>query len=166
MQTITPEQAIYDSKPDKPVFVISSLNKKPNGMICSWWSKISDDPAIIAVSLWKKGNTHKLIIKSKEFVVAVPNKSLEKELMFFGSNHGHKIDKFEKTKIKSEKAKFVDVPLISDATFNFECKLIKKLVFGEMVVFFGKVAAAYQNKKKKVLVHTRTANNKRVFEEI
>jgi flavin reductase (DIM6/NTAB) family NADH-FMN oxidoreductase RutF len=166
MQKISPSKAIYDAKPDKPVFVISSDNKKPNGMICSWWSKISDDPAVVAVSLWKKGNTHKLILKSKEFVVAVPNRSLEKDLMFFGSNHGHKIDKFKETKIETEKAKFVGVPLLKKATYNFECKLVKSFVFGEMIVFFGKVVAAYNNPEKKVLIHTKTINEKRVFEEI
>ena len=60
MKKIPAEKAIYDSKPDKPVFVISvDKNKKPSGMICAWNMKASDVPAVLAVSLWKKGNTHK-----------------------------------------------------------------------------------------------------------
>lgn len=167
MQKISPEKAIYNAKPDKPVFVISVDNKnKPNGMICSWWGKISDDPAVVAVSLWKKGNTHNLILKSKEFVVAVPNKSLEKEVRFFGEHSGKNTDKFKKTRIETEKARLVKSPLLKKATYNLECKMIKSLVFGEMIVFFGKVVAAHYNKGKKVLVHTKTVNEKRVFEEI
>jgi flavin reductase (DIM6/NTAB) family NADH-FMN oxidoreductase RutF len=153
-------------KPEGCIFVISRDKKgKPNGMVASWYMKCSEEPPLIAVSLWNLGNTHKLIRESKEFIVAVANKGLEKELMYFGSRSGRTVEKFKETKIKTEKAKHVNLPLIKDATFNFECKLEKEVKVGECVMFIGRILESYHNPKKKVLMCMSSKNKKRVFKE-
>ena len=45
-------------------------------MIAGWCMKCSLEPPMYAVSLSKKGNTRRLISKSEEFIIAVPNKTL------------------------------------------------------------------------------------------
>jgi flavin reductase (DIM6/NTAB) family NADH-FMN oxidoreductase RutF len=159
--------AIKKFRPEKAVFVISydNTNHRPSGMVCGWSTTCSSDPDMIAVSLWKKGYTHKLIQETKEFVVAVPNKSLLKAIKVFGENHGDKLDKFKVSKVKTSSSKFIKPPLLSDATMNFECVLDKEIDSGDHILFLGKIVASYINEGKKVLVNMGRKDGKRVFKE-
>lgn len=166
MIKVTPKQAFSAFKPESCVFVISvESDGRPSGMIAGWNMKCSIEPPLFAVSLAKKGYTHKLIQESKEFVIAVPNKSLAKELEYFGSTHGNVIDKFKATKIKTVKACLIKPPLIRDATINLECKLFKEVDSGDHIIFIGQVVASYLNKDKKVLLNMKAVDGQRVFKE-
>ena len=123
MIQISASEAFNMFKPESCVFVLSiDENNKPSGMIAGWNMKCSSNPPLFAVALSKKGNTQKLIKQSKEFVVAVPNKSLEQPLLFFGSHHGNEVDKFKETNIETMKASKTKTPLLKDATINMECE--------------------------------------------
>jgi flavin reductase (DIM6/NTAB) family NADH-FMN oxidoreductase RutF len=166
MEEVNVSEAFDKFKPEPVVFVISvDRNGKPSGMSAGWTMKCSSSLSTIAVVLSKKGYTHKLIEESEEFVIAVPNKGLEKELLFFGETHGDKVDKFKETGIETEKSKFVRSPLVKNATINFECKLEKEVDSGNNTIFIGKILACYVNKNKKVLLNMKTIDGKRVFEE-
>ncbi len=166
MEKSSIKKAFDKFKPESCVFVISvDENEKPSGMIASWNMKCSAEPSLFAVSLSKRGYTHKLIQQSKEFVVAVPNKELEEALLLFGSKHGNEIDKFAESKIKTAKAEFVKSPLIEGATINFECELFREVDSGDHIIFIGKILASYINKEKKILLNMKKENGKRLFEE-
>lgn len=166
MEKVNTKDAFDKFKPESCVFVISvNEGGKPNGMIAGWNMKCSVEPPLFAVSLSKGGYTHKLIRKSKEFVIAVPGKELEEILVFFGSTHGDEADKFAKTQIETEKAEFVKSPLIKNAAINFECELYKEVDSGDHIIFIGKILASYLNKDKKVLLNMKKVDGKRVFNE-
>lgn len=166
MEEVSAEEAFSRLKPERCVFVISvDKNSKPNGMIAGWHMKCSAEPPLFAVSLKKTGNTKSLIRESGEFVIAVPNKELEKEVLFFGSTQGNEMDKFQRTGIETLKAKCVKSPLIKKATMNFECRLEKEVDSGDHVIFIGRVLASYVGKGKKVLMNMGKVKGKRVFEE-
>ncbi len=163
----TAKKAFDKFKPESCVFVISvDSSGKPNGMVAGWHMKSSSDPPCFSVCISKKGNTQRLIRESKEFVVAVPNKEMEDEVMFFGSNHGYDADKFEETKIQTMPAKAVNPPLLSKATINLECKLINEAESGDHVIFVGEIVAAHVDTEKKILFNMKTVDGKRVFEEM
>ncbi len=166
MEEISTSTAFNKFKPENVVFVISvDKNGKPSGMVAGWSMKCSFDPPLFAISIQKAGNTHKLIRESKEFVIAVPNKELEKELLFFGTTHGNEVDKFKETGIKTEKAKHIKSPLIKDATINFECKLEEEVDSGDHIIFIGRILASYLNKDKKVLLNMGSFEGKRIFKD-
>jgi len=166
MKKISIKEAFNKFKPESCVFVISIDKKgKPGGMIAGWNMKCSSSPPLFAVSLSKKGYTHKLIRESKEFVISVPSKDLKKEIEFFGSVHGDKIDKFKETRIETTKSRFIKPPLIKKATINFECKLEKEVDSGDHIIFIGRVLASYINQQKKILFNVKKLNNKRIFKE-
>ena len=153
-------------KPESVVFVISVDKKgKPSGMAAGWFMKCSSDPPMLAVGLSKKRYTYKLIEESKEFVIAVPNKGLEKEILLFGTTHGDEVDKFKETGIEIEKSKFIKSPLIKNATINFECKLEKEVDAGDHVILIGRVLASYVDEKKKVLMNMKRIEDKWEFQE-
>lgn len=157
----------YDKlKPERCVFVISvDKEGKPSGMICGMCTKCSRNPGLFAVILSKKGYTQELIKESKEFVIAVPNKSLEEEVILFGSISGRDSDKFKESGIETEKSEFIKPPLIKKATLNFECKLYKEVEVGDHIIFIGEVLASYINKDRKILLNMGKIDNKRIFKE-
>lgn len=166
MKEVSADEAFDKFKPESCVFVISvDKQGKPSGMIAGWNMKCSSEPPMFTVSLWKGGYTHKLIQESKEFVIAVPNKKLVKELEYFGSHHGDKVDKFKESEIEIAKSKFVKSPLLKNATINLECKLETEIKAGDHIIFVGKILAAYTNPTEKVLLNMKKVNGKRVFEE-
>ena len=153
MQAIKPADAFSKYQPKNITFVISVDKKnKPNGMVAAWHTILSKDPDLMGVAIYKKQNTHKLIQESKEFVLAIPSKKLLKAIDIFGGMHGNEVDKFEISKIKITKAKILKVPLLTDATINFECKLIKQVPVGDHTFFIGKVVAAHIQKGQKILL--------------
>ncbi len=161
-------QKVFDVfKPESCVFVISvDKNGNPSGMVAGWKMRCAYDPALFAISLSKKGYTYKLIHRSKEFVIAVPNKKLQKAVESFGSTSGYKVDKFKETKIKTLKSRYLKSPLIKDATINLECKLKKEIDLGDHMMFVGKIVAAYINPKKKgILLNMGKIKGERVFKE-
>ena len=163
MKQTDPTQAIRAYKPDRCVFVISvDSDGKPNGMIAGWNMKCSYDPPLFAVALSGKGNTQKLIRESGEFVIAVPNKSLEEEVKFFGSVSGSKIDKFQESGIATLEAQKVKSPLLKDATINYECKLHQEVEAGDHIIFIGEVVAAHHAEGKKALFYEKK-DGERIF---
>ncbi len=166
MEEVSIREAYNKFKPESCVFVISNDEQgKASGMVAGWNMKCSSDPGMFAVSLSKKGYTHKLIRQCKEFVVAVPNKELEEVVLFFGSHHGNEVDKFADSGLETEKAKIVSVPLIKNATVNFECKLDKEAEAGDHIIFIGEVVACHINNDKKVLFNFKKKDGKRDFGE-
>jgi flavin reductase (DIM6/NTAB) family NADH-FMN oxidoreductase RutF len=166
MKSVDPSDAFAMFKPESVVFVISSgKDGRPSGMAAAWVTRCSMQPPMLAVSVGKSRYTHKLIRESKEFVIAVPNKELEKELLYFGSASGSKVDKFKATGIETEAAKVVKPPLIKRATINFECVLEKEVEAGDHTLFIGRVVAAHVNKGKKIMMSMGRIAFRRVFKE-
>jgi len=166
MKDIAPAEAFSRCKPEPCVFVISvDENGRPSGMVAGWCMRCSGEPPMLAVALSKKGHTRTLIRQSKEFVVAVPNRGLEKPLLFFGSTSGRSVDKFRETGIMTAKARLVRPPLLKGATINFECKLDREIDTGDHTLFIGRVVASHVNEEKKVLMNMGKRGNERLFEE-
>ncbi|MCL5010716.1 MAG: flavin reductase family protein [Patescibacteria group bacterium] len=167
MKKVSVEKAFDKFKPESCVFVISvDKNSGPSGMIAGWKMRCSwNVPFYFAVALSKSGHTHTLIEQSKEFVVAVPNKELEKQVEFFGSVSGKDIDKFKVSGIETAPAKFIRSPLLKKATINLECKLYKQIDSGDHIIFIGEILACYINENKKVLLNMGKLKGKRIFKE-
>jgi len=167
MKKVDTKLAFDRFKPESCVFVISrSLDWKNSWMVAWYNMKCSNNPFMFAVSLWKKWNTQKLIKESKEFIIAIPNKDIEDELVFFWFSNWNKVNKFEETKLKTRKWKFVNSLLLEDATINYECKLVQEIDLGNHILFIWEVLASYMNEDKKMLFNMwKDKNWKRIFEE-
>lgn len=167
MKSLSIVEAVKKFRPEKVVLVIAYDNKnnRASGMVAGNSTFCSSDPYMIAVALWKEGYTHNLIHEKKEFVVAVPNKKLKKTIEIFGNLHGDVVDKFKKAKLLTEKADLVKAPLLSEATINYECKLVKEVETGDHITFIGKIVAAHVNEDKKILLNMGKKDGKRIFKE-
>ncbi len=137
------------------VFVLSiDKNGKPSGMAAGWNMKVSYDPPMLAVALHDINYTHKLVLKSKEFVVAVPSKELRDELEYFGAVSGRTVDKFLESGVKTRPGTVGKTPLLVDARINFECSLESFAKPADHYVFFGRIQAAHLTESKDQLFYT------------
>lgn len=166
LKKVTLSESFDKFKPESAVFVISVDEKsRPSGMIAGWNMKCSIEPPLFAVSLSKKGYTRHLIEKSKEFVVAVPNKALEDALLLFGSVSGREVDKFAESGIETLKAEHIKTPLIKEATINFECRLFKEVDAGDHIIFIGEILASHVDASKKILLNIGKSGDQRIYDE-
>lgn len=168
MKIITVPDAIDKLKPENIVLISSydRANSRPSGMVAAWNTICSSSPHMVAIVLWKQGYTHKLIRDTGEFMLSVPNLKLLQAVEIFGQYHGNLVDKYNLANLNTSSAKYVHIPLLNDATLNFECKLEKEIDSGDYLLFVGRVLTAHTNGYPGVLLSFGRVNGQRVFREV
>ena len=132
--------------PEQVVLAITkSRDGRVNLMAIGWVCIVSDEPPMFLLGIDDPAYTLELIRESGEFVIAYPSKSMAKETLYFGTTHGHDIDKGKISGLKFEPASTVGVPLLSDAVANFECKLVTEYRPGNCPLVVGEVVASSVN---------------------
>ena len=142
----------WDRKyPDEVVLAITrSKDGRINLMAIGWVCIVSDEPPMFLLGIDDPAYTLELIRENKEFVIAYPSKSMAKESLYFGTTHGHNIDKGKISGLAFEAASVVDVPLLSDAVANFECRLVTEYRPGNCPLVVGEVVASSVNSDESV----------------
>ena len=137
--------------PDEVVLAITrSKDGRVNAMAIGWVCIVSDEPPMFLLGIDDPAYTLELIRENKEFVIAYPSKSMAKESLYFGTTHGHNIDKGKVSGLTFEAASVVDVPLLSDAVANFECRLVTEYRPGNCPLVVGEVVASTVNTDESV----------------
>ena len=142
----------WDRKyPEQVVLAITkSKDGRINLMAIGWVCIVSDEPPMFLLGIDDPAYTLELIRENKEFVIAYPSKSMAKESLYFGTTHGHNIDKGKISGLAFEAASVVDVPLLSDAVANFECRLVTEYRPGNCPLVVGEVVASTVNSDESV----------------
>jgi flavin reductase (DIM6/NTAB) family NADH-FMN oxidoreductase RutF len=137
--------------PDEVVLAITrSKDGRINLMAIGWVCIVSDEPPMFLLGIDDPAYTLELIRENKEFVIAYPSKSMAKESLYFGTTHGHNIDKGKISGLTFEAASVVDVPLLDDAVANFECRLVTEYRPGNCPLVVGEVVASSVNTDESV----------------
>ena len=138
-----------------PEQVVLAITKSPEGkvnvMAIGWVTLVSDGPPMFLLGIDDPAYTLELIRKTKEFVIAYPSKAMAKETLYFGTVHGHNIDKGTESGLTFVPGKKVSVPLLADAVANFECKLVTEYRPGNCPLVVGEVVASHVNTDESVL---------------
>ncbi|MBN1621357.1 MAG: flavin reductase family protein [Endomicrobiales bacterium] len=117
------------------VLLLSGDDIKTNIAPIAWLTPINEDPAILGIAIAESHFTSKLIRKTSEFVVCIPDVKLLPVIKFCGSNSGQKIDKIRKLSLKTEPGKKTKVPHLKDCLGFIECR-VKDIYNYEGVNFF------------------------------
>jgi len=145
-----------DYVPHPLVIVTAGDPDKPGrrgGMTAAWVSRVSWDPPLVAVAVAPERFTLELIRERGEFVVNVVGPSLrEAAFGVFGSVSGRQIDKFERSGVRTVKARSVTAPALADSVISIECKLEKVVEAGDHAIVVGRVVDAYKMRDEKPLV--------------
>jgi len=106
-------------------------------------------PETWAISLWKNHYSTELIKKNKD--LCIPSFKQKKDVSFCGSVSGRYVNKLERCNFKLIPSKKVEPPMIKNCIACFECKVIKKMLVYNQMMFIGKVVAAkYFGGRKKI----------------
>lgn len=135
-----------------PVVLVSCTdeNGKSNVMTAAWTGTICSDPVMVSVSIRKSRYTHDIIMKTKEFVLNMPNEDLALFTDYVGIYSGKKIDKlslpgkYKVTAINSNKVKAIT---IDECPIALECKVKQILELGSHDMFIGEVVSTSINDK-------------------
>lgn len=134
----------YNLLHPRPVVLICTQdrNDKINVMSCSWITPVSDEPPLIAVSLWTKGYTHNIIDETKEFTVNIPSSKLVKQVWLAGTKSGRKVDKTKILGLKFTGSKTVSSPAIEECVGTLECKVKERIMLSEQVLYITEIQRA------------------------
>ncbi len=143
----TSEKALKRKYPEQVVLVTTrSRAGRNNVMAVGWVALAADDPFMFVLGIDAGAFTYRLIRETREFVVAFPGEQMGPEVLYAGTHHGHKLDKFERLRIKTQAGSAVRAPLIADAVANFECRLVRIVKPGNCPLIIGRVVAAHRNR--------------------
>lgn len=140
------EEAITLKYPEQVVLVTTrGKDGKANVMAVGWITVISSEPLMFILGIDEDAHTFKLIKESRHFVIAYPHEGMSGETILAGTCHGNNRDKISEAGLKTQDAKLVKAPLLSDAVANFECELTDIIKPGDCTLVIGKVIAAHSN---------------------
>ena len=105
-----------------PVLIIGTYDKdgNPNAMNAAWGIQSDYEEVTITLSEHK---TTKNLRETGAFTVSFATKDTITISDYFGVATGNKENKIEKSKVKIEKSKFVNAPIILDYPLTLECKV-------------------------------------------
>lgn len=128
--------------PLRTYLIVSGTLEKPNVMTADWVIPLSFQPELIGICIGKKRYTYELIKRGKEFVIAVPDFKLLKDVWIAGTRSGRSVDKRELLSLTFTKSKKVKVPSIGECLANIECRVVREVEIGDHVLFVGEVVDA------------------------
>ena len=110
--------------PAPPVVLVSTLhggvkNLAPFGMNMP----ISFDPPLYAIGMRTTRDTYENILENREFVVAVPDPKLVKEIDITAQSFPSNVSEFEKANLTPARSEVVKPLRVKECQANFECKL-------------------------------------------
>jgi flavin reductase (DIM6/NTAB) family NADH-FMN oxidoreductase RutF len=130
------------------ILVSAAHNMKETITPCAWHMPISRTPALIGVALAKGHFSSELIIKSKEFIINVPQWADLDKLMRCGSVSGRTADKFTLSGFTAASAHRVQqARRINECIGHIECILLETYELGDHYLFCGQVVYAQASKK-------------------
>jgi flavin reductase (DIM6/NTAB) family NADH-FMN oxidoreductase RutF len=138
------------------VIITTEKDGKKAGMTAAWVTQVSWQPPYIAVAIYNKWTTLKILLESKEFAINYVSSSLVKiALNVFGSLSSAKVDKFEiassKYNVRIGYGKLIKVPIILDSPIVMECRLLNYYEIGDHYLIIGEPVLAYRGSNEEPL---------------
>ena len=133
---ITPSRPVYPT----PAGLVTSVDEEGNPNIITLGEIFNISirhPVILGIAIRKVTYSHKLISKTREYVVNLPTASILDKVRYCGSVSGSEVDKFKESGLTPLPAKVVRPPLIAECPVNIECKVLDILVVGDHDLFLG-----------------------------
>ncbi|MHA1649908.1 MAG: flavin reductase family protein [Candidatus Helarchaeota archaeon] len=128
-----------------PIVLITctDIDYKLNIITISSLGIANEDPPLITIALHKERHSNKIVKKTMEFVVNIPNESLLEHVDFFGMVSGERIDKFEASSLTPTMGDHVIAPLIEECPCNLECRVKSVLSLYSHNLFIAEILAMH-----------------------
>ena len=152
-KVITPLDKALDKIVNGVAIITTSLGKTPYGMTAAWFTRASNEPYLVTVSVWKKNFTHENIQKSRIYAINILDESKKDLAVHFGRQSGRDVNKFKQIVYRNGKS---GSPILyMDAMAYVDCQVVKTLEAGDHTIFLGQVLQAETISPHNHLVYNR-----------
>jgi len=145
-----------------PLVIISTETKggRRAGMTAAWVTQVSWKPPLIGVAIYREWTTLKAILEKGEFAIHLVSPRLaDAAVEVFGRMSSAKVDKFEVAShiygLRVAKGKVVEVPVLVEAPYVIECKLVGYHEIGDHYLVICNPVAAYKGVEEMPVVFYR-----------
>ena len=143
-KTVTEEIGKFTHHYPKIATIVTASSQGRHGaMTAAWHSSISFRPPLYGVAVAPQRFTYKLIAESQEFGINFLSFEKASLAATIGGTSGHRMNKFERLNIQTERPLKTAVPILKDAYAAYECKLIDSKTYGDHVWIVGEIVAVH-----------------------
>ncbi|MFB4212267.1 flavin reductase family protein [Shouchella sp. JSM 1781072] len=144
----------WHTYPSMVAVVTSQWNGHVNVMASGWHTFMATQPGHYGIALRKETYTYDLIQKSQTFAVHfLPHEKAE-WIQAAGTYSGRDMNKFDACQIPYQLSEICQVPIIKDAYFAYECRLVGQHTYGTHEWMVGEVVQSYESPKAFTDQHT------------
>jgi len=143
------ERSDYHVLHPRPVYLIvsRSVDGKLNVMAASWVTPVSDEPFLVAVSIWSKSKTYSNIHSTREFTVNIVSDKHVDMVWKAGSLTGWEVDKWSLLGLKPYPSSRIKTPGLENTLGFLECIVQNEIPVGESALFTASVEAIHVDKE-------------------
>lgn len=107
----------------------------------AWTGVLNSEPPLVYVSIRPSRYSYKIIKRTKEFVINIPDENLVWATDFCGTKSGKDTDKFKEAHLTKEACRLVRVPSIRECPVSLECKVKKIKKLGSHHMFIAEIVS-------------------------
>lgn len=138
-RAIPPQRGFFP----QPAYLMGCFQEdgKPNFTLVTWTTFCSTEPPTL---MFTSGNAHRKktptrILKTGLFSANLVTVSMVEQADYCGMTSAYKTDKCADASLSWVRGSALDVPVLVDSPWVFECKVVKTVEIGNGTVFFGEV---------------------------
>ncbi len=144
MKQVSGAEAVAAKYPEWVILVVArDAAGKPNLMPAGWGMICSGSPLMVCVAIGHGRYTHQCIEQTGEFVFAWAGEDQAELVKYAGSCSGRDHDKFSEFSIPTSDPSVINVPILTQAAANLECRLHASYPAGDHTIFVGEVVAGH-----------------------
>ena len=137
----------YQYYPVIPAVIVVKSGDALDALACAWYSALSFDPPLFAISIAPRRYSYQMLKKSGEFTANFMEFDSAGTIAALGRTSGREIDKFAAYRIKTLPSTEIETPVLKDAYAAYECRIVKRHRTGDHDLFIGEVLAVHYKEK-------------------
>lgn len=137
----------YQYYPVVPAVIVVKSGDALDALACAWYSALSFDPPLFAVSIAPRRYSYQMLKKSGEFTANFMEFDKVGTIAALGRTSGREMDKFSAYRIKTLPSTEIETPVLKDAYAAYECRIVKRHRIGDHDLFIGEVLAVHYKDK-------------------
>jgi len=130
---------VFDTMRSGLAIVTTAYRRKPAGCTCTWISRVSFDPPLVAVFLAPGRNTLEMVRKGKRFAINILGEDSLELARSFGFSSSGELDKFSSLQYVIGVS---GAPILRDAVSYLDCRLESITRIGDHEMVLGRVQDA------------------------
>ena len=127
--------------PVPPCMVTCGQGENINVLTVAWTGIINTKPPKTYISVRPSRHSYEIIRQSGEFVINLTSEDLARAADGCGVYTGAKVDKFQKYALKTEPAKAVSCPILTDSPLSLECRVTDVIPLGTHDMFLADIVS-------------------------